>query len=127
MAFSNNHTLISRGTRVVGDIFFSGDLQLEGHIEGNVFVEPGKEAKLVVADTGVIKGEIHVPVVVVNGCVEGNIFSSKHLELAKKARVTGVVHYKAIEIVNGARINGSLVNSADGKPLAEAGKDESGV
>ncbi|ACE86050.1 bactofilin family protein [Cellvibrio japonicus] len=111
MAFSNNHTLISRGTRLVGDLHFSGDLQLEGQIEGNIFAEASKDAKLVIADTGLIKGEIHVPVVVVNGRVEGNIHAAKHLELAKKAWVTGTVHYNVIEIVNGAKINGSLVNT----------------
>ena len=123
MAFSNNHTLISRGTRVVGDVYFSGDLQLEGQVEGNVFVESGKEAKLVVADTGFIKGEIHVPTVVVNGTIEGNIYSSKHLELAKKAQVTGTVHYKSIEMVNGARLNGSLVNADGQAAVANAESD----
>lgn len=122
MAFSNNHTLISRGTRILGDIHFSGDLQLEGQVEGNIYAESTKDAKLVVADTGSIQGEIHVPVVVVNGRVEGNIHSSKHLELAKKASVTGTVHYSAIEIVNGATINGNLVNGnlakANEEPVA---------
>jgi len=112
MAFSNNHTLISRGTRIVGDVHFSGDLQLEGQVVGNIIAESAKDAKLVVADTGQVEGEIHVPVVVINGRVDGNIHSSKHLELAKKALVTGAVHYHAIEIVSGARINGSLISTS---------------
>lgn len=112
MAFSNNHTLISRGTRIVGDVHFSGDLQLEGQVVGNIIAEPAKDAKLVVADTGQVEGEIHVPVVVINGRVDGNIHSSKHLELAKKALVTGTVHYHAIEIVSGARIDGSLISTS---------------
>ena len=121
MAFSNNHTLISRGTRIVGDVHFSGDLQLEGQVVGNIIAESAKDAKLVVADTGQVEGEIHVPMVVINGRVDGNIHSSKHLELAKKVLVTGAVHYHAIEIVNGARINGSLIStSSETQPEANA-------
>lgn len=118
MAFSNNHTLISRGTRLVGDLHFSGDLQLEGHVVGNIIAEEAKDSKLVIADTGVVEGEIRAPIIVVNGRVDGNIHASKHLELAKKGMVTGNVHYNAIEIVNGARINGNLINSIQEPALA---------
>ena len=39
MAFSNNHTLISRATKVTGDIYFTGELQLEGKVTGNIIAE----------------------------------------------------------------------------------------
>ena len=110
MAFSNNHTLISRATKVIGDLHFTGELQLEGKVTGNVIAEDEKDAKLVIADTGIVEGEIRVPVVVVNGKVLGNIYSSKHLELAAKGNVTGTVHYHSIEMVKGAQVNGSMIN-----------------
>ena len=37
MAFSNNHTLISRATRVNGDLHFTGELQIEGKVTGNIY------------------------------------------------------------------------------------------
>ncbi|WP_331345838.1 polymer-forming cytoskeletal protein [Cellvibrio sp. UBA7661] len=111
MAFSNNHTLISRATRVIGDLYFSGELQLEGKVTGNIVAEDEKDAKLVIADTGLVEGEIRAPVVIVNGKVVGNIYSSKHLELAAKGNVTGTVHYHSIEMVKGAQLNGSMVNN----------------
>jgi cytoskeletal protein CcmA (bactofilin family) len=132
MAFSNNHTLISRGTRVVGDLHFSGDLQLEGQVIGNIIAEETKESKLIIADTGVVEGEIRAPIIVVNGRVDGNIYASKHLELAKKGSVTGNVHYNAIEIVNGARINGNLISSVQeastvtSQPATQHAKDTKG-
>ncbi|BFM19490.1 bactofilin family protein [Gilvimarinus japonicus] len=109
MAFNSNHTLISKGTRIVGDIHFSGDLQIEGTVQGNVLVENGGDAKLVVAEKGVVEGEIRVPRVVINGKVVGNVFSSKHVELASKAVVEGNVHYQLIEMVKGSQVNGALV------------------
>lgn len=110
MAFSNNHTLISRATKVIGDLHFTGELQLEGKVTGNIFADDEKDAKLVIADTGMVEGEIRAPVVIVNGKVVGNIYSSKHLELAAKGNVTGSVHYHSIEMVKGAQVNGSMVN-----------------
>ncbi|HCS65791.1 MAG TPA: cell shape determination protein CcmA [Cellvibrio sp.] len=110
MAFSNNHTLISRATKVIGDLHFTGELQLEGKVTGNIIAEDEKDAKVVVADTGVVEGEIRAPVIIVNGKVMGNIYSSKHLELAAKGNVTGTVHYHSIEMVKGAQVNGSMIN-----------------
>lgn len=110
MAFSNNHTLISRSTKVVGDLHFTGELQLEGKVSGNIIASDEKDAKVVIADTGMVEGEIRAPIVIVNGKVVGNIYSSKHLELAAKGNVTGTVHYHFIEMVKGAQLNGSMVN-----------------
>ena len=110
MAFSNNHTLISRATKVIGDLHFTGELLLEGKVTGNIIAEDEKDAKLVIADTGIVEGEIRAPVVIVNGKVLGNIYSSKHLELAAKGNVTGTVHYHSIEMVKGAQVNGSMIN-----------------
>lgn len=110
MAFSNNHTLISRATKVIGDLHFTGELQLEGKVTGNIIAEDEKDAKVVIADTGLVEGEIRAPIVIVNGKVLGNIYSSKHLELAAKGNVTGTVHYHSIEMVKGAQVNGSMIN-----------------
>jgi cytoskeletal protein CcmA (bactofilin family) len=108
---ANSPTLISRNTRVNGDIRFSGELIIAGQVIGNIYFDDEKEAKLIINDTGLVEGEIHAPVVVVNGKVIGNIHSSKHLELAAKGNVTGVVHYHSIEMVKGAQLNGSMVNN----------------
>lgn len=109
MAFSNNHTLISRAARIVGDLHFSGDLQIEGKICGNVIAEGDKDAKLVVAESGLVEGDIRAPVAVINGKVVGDIHSSKHIELAAKAIVEGSIHYQLIEMVKGSQVNGNLI------------------
>lgn len=118
MAFSNNHTLVSRATKVIGDLHFTGELQVEGKVVGNIVAEDSKDAKVVIADTGLIEGEIHAPVVIINGKVIGNIYSSKHLELAAKGVVTGTVNYHSIEVVKGAQVNGSMVSTHIAEPVA---------
>lgn len=101
-------TLISRDTVIVGDIHFSGNLDVEGLVQGNIVAEPDREACARVIDKGRVEGDIHAPVVVINGSIEGDVHSSVHLELASRARVQGNVFYSLVEMAVGAQINGSL-------------------
>jgi len=104
-------TLISKNTEIVGDIHFSGTLMIEGHIKGNVYAMDADNAQARVLESGKVEGEIRVPSLVINGSVTGNVYSSKHIELAAKTVINGNVHYALIEIVKGAQVNGSLVYS----------------
>ena len=110
-------TMIAKGTVVNGDVVFEGGLLVEGTIKGNVRAEPGSESLLRLSEAGVIEGEIHVPHVVINGKVSGDVHSSVHVELAAKAVVNGNVHYQLIEMVMGAEVNGALVHIQPTKAL----------
>ena len=106
-----NTTLIARDTTVVGDVHFSGSLEVEGVIQGNIVAGDGKDALVRVVEKGRVEGEIRAPSVVINGTVEGNVYSSKHLEMAAKGRVQGNVHYTLLEMAAGSEVNGSLTHS----------------
>ena len=109
-----SHTLISRTTEVVGDIHFSGELLIEGKVKGNIFALDDADALIRVAEKGSVEGEICVPSAVINGVVQGDVHSSKHIELAAKAAVVGNVYYNLIEMVMGSEVNGNLSHvSAD--------------
>jgi len=110
---SNHTTLIARQTEVSGDIHFRGNLVIEGKVKGNVTAHSDSDARLQIVDGGVIEGEIRVPQVVINGNVNGDVYAARHLELAAKAMVEGNVHYKLIEMVKGAQVNGALVSNVD--------------
>ena len=56
----------------------------------------------------VVEGEIRAPHVTINGEVRGNVYSSDRLVLAARAVVSGNVHYRLLEIVVGARIDGVM-------------------
>lgn len=114
---SNITTLISKATEITGDIHFSGTLEIEGRIFGNIYADDDSTASVRVRETGLVKGEIQAPMIVINGLVEGDVYSSNHIELAAKARVTGNVHYHLIEMVMGSEVNGSLSHRAAGEML----------
>lgn len=113
------HTLISRQTEIKGDLRFTGELIVEGKIIGNVYADDESEALIRIAETGVVEGEIWVPSAIVNGLVQGDVHSSKHLELAAKAVVMGNVFYNLIEMVMGSEVNGSLLQIARAKQDAK--------
>ncbi|GMG85684.1 bactofilin family protein [Biformimicrobium ophioploci] len=109
----NSTTLIARHTEVKGNMHFRGNLVIEGRVHGNITAESDSDARVQVIDGGTVEGEIRVPHVVINGSVKGDVHAARHLELAGKAAVEGNVHYKLIEMVKGAQVNGALVSNVE--------------
>lgn len=103
-------TIIGQGTEIHGNIAFAGGLHVDGVIKGNVNGELGEDSILSLSELGVIEGEVRVPMLILNGCVLGNVFASGRVELAPKSKVTGDVTYNLIEMAVGAEVNGKLVH-----------------
>lgn len=103
-------TLIGSGSILQGDLEFTGGLRVDGHIKGHLSAQDTNKGTLVLSESGVVEGDINVPHVVINGTVNGNIVSSGHVELQSSAKITGDIHYKAVEMELGAVLNGSLVS-----------------
>ncbi len=79
MAFNGNSnatTLIAKGTEIVGDIKFSGNLEIEGKVRGGIIAAGGGDASVRVLENGEVEGDIKVPSVIINGVVKGDVFSS---------------------------------------------------
>ncbi len=105
-------TVIGQGTRITGDVHFSGSLHIDGFLKGDVRCEANEDALMVVSDSGVVEGELHVPNLVVDGHIRGDVYISNHLVLGEHARVEGNVQYRTMEMVVGSEVNGSMtVNS----------------
>ncbi len=119
---TNIDTLISSKVEIHGDILFSGGVQIDGKVYGNVIASDNSNAFIQITEHGFVQGDVRAPQAVVNGRVEGNIFSSKHLELAEKAAITGDVYYSLVEMVMGAAVNGNMVHSDD--HVGEQAKNE---
>jgi cytoskeletal protein CcmA (bactofilin family) len=111
-------TLVGKNTCVTGDLSFTGGLHVEGEIDGNVHAGDDSSV-LILSEDGIIKGDIHVPNMVLNGTVEGDVYASDHVELAPRARINGNVYYHLIEMSMGSTLNGSLIHQEGGKPKLE--------
>lgn len=105
-------SLIGVGTTVTGDVAFTGGLRIDGTVRGAVrCVDGEKGGMLVISEHGVVEGEVRAAHLVVAGRIEGPVYASELVELQPKARVTGDVHYRALEMHNGAVVDGKLVHA----------------
>lgn len=103
-------SLIGSTTRIEGNVFFSGGLRVDGMIRGNVSALPDQPGTLVVSEHARIDGEVEASHVVVNGTINGPLNATETLELQAGSRVKGDVHYKSIEMLQGAVVEGRLVH-----------------
>ncbi len=110
-------TVISGKTKITGDLHFCGGLHIDGYVRGNIIADDESNGVVRVSDRGHVEGEIRAPNIIVNGRVQGNVYSSKHIELAKKASVQGDVYYTVMEMVLGAEVNGQLKHTTEMKPV----------
>jgi cytoskeletal protein CcmA (bactofilin family) len=106
-------TLIGAGTKIIGDVHFTGGLRVDGEIDGSIIASPGKPSTLVLSEHARVNGEVNVTHLVVNGEVTGPVNVAEYLELQSKSKVTGDVHYKTLEIQLGAIVEGRLIHLAD--------------
>jgi len=109
-------SLLSADLTVTGNIKTSGDIQVEGVVEGDI-----RAHLLTVGETATIKGEIVADDVVVNGRVVGRVRGLK-VRLTSTARVEGDIIHKTIAIESGAHFEGSVQRQEDPLQGAQAPK-----
>ena len=105
---SGTTTLIAAGTRVTGNISFTGYLEIEGEVIGNITAE-GDKSRMRVLQSGSVEGDVEVATIIVNGHIKGNLYARELVELAAKAVVEGNLNYNLIGIEKGAEVVGSFV------------------
>ena len=113
-------TLIGVDTRIEGDIHFMGGLRVDGAIRGNVSEPNASPSTLILSEHGRIEGAINASKIVINGKVTGPVKANQFIELQAKARITGDVYYKSLEMHTGAVIEGKLVYLGDNAQEADS-------
>ena len=105
-------SLLSNDLTIKGNVTTSGDIQIEGTIEGDV-----RAHLLTVGESATIKGEIAADDVVVDGRVIGRLRGLK-VRLTATARVEGDIVHKTIAIESGAHFEGTVQRQED--PLGDS-------
>ena len=103
-------SVLSSDLTVVGNLKTTGDIQIEGTVEGDI-----RAHLLTVGETATIRGEVVADDIVVNGRVIGRVRGLK-VRLTSTARVEGDIIHKTIAIESGAHFEGSVQRQDD--PLA---------
>lgn len=100
-------SVLSADLTVVGNLRTTGDIQVEGTVEGDI-----RAHLLTVGESATIRGEIVADDIVVNGRVVGRVRGLK-VRLTSTARVEGDIIHKTIAIESGAHFEGSVQRQDD--------------
>ena len=104
-------SVISADLVVTGTLTSTGDMQVDGRVEGDVH-----SANLVIGEKAVIQGEVMADEVTVRGRVEGSIRARKVL-LCATCHVEGNILHEAFAVEAGAFFEGNCRHSDN--PLAQ--------
>ena len=107
-------SVLSADLLITGNIKTTGDVNVEGQVEGDV-----RAHLLTVGEGATVKGEVVADDVVVNGRVIGRVRGLK-VRLTSTARVEGDIIHKTIAIESGAHFEGSVQRQDD--PLSTGAK-----
>jgi cytoskeletal protein CcmA (bactofilin family) len=112
--------IIGTETKLTGNLESSGDIRVDGSIEGHVTVKQ----RLVLGEGGLIKGDIVANDAIVAGLLQGNIRVEQTLVLRSTARIEGDISTDKIVIESGAQFNGRCSMNAQ---LAAAPSKSNGL
>ncbi|MEH6830848.1 bactofilin family protein [Sulfitobacter sp.] len=105
---------LSADLHVTGNMKTTGDIQVEGTVEGDI-----RAHLCTIGESATIKGEVIADDVVVNGRIVGRVRGLK-VRLTSTARVEGDIIHKTIAIESGAHFEGSVQRQDD--PLNPSAK-----
>ena len=93
-------SIISADLRINGDLICSGDVQVDGWVEGDI-----QSRNIVIGEGATVQGGLQAETVRVCGVVNGQI-KADSVVLEKTARVTGDVLHKSLAMEQGASLEG---------------------
>ena len=91
---------------ITGNIGASGDLHLDGAVQGDIAC-----GSLTVGANGQVRGNVMAQRATIAGAIEGSVVATE-LVIEKTARIAGDVSYESISIETGARVDGRLSQKA---------------
>lgn len=111
-------SLIGEGTVVHGEIRFADGLRIDGEVHGDITAMGDEPNILVISEKARVLGKVNAGHVIINGTVIGPVQSDELLEIQPKARINGDVRYEALEMHQGATIDGELraLKTAEERP-----------
>lgn len=101
-----NHSIDSltgENIRIIGKIEGTGNLRIDGYIEGDI----DYKGNIIVSETGKVKGNISCSNITISGVVEGNINASEKLVIMETGKLTGDVEAFNVVINENGFFNGN--------------------
>jgi cytoskeletal protein CcmA (bactofilin family) len=97
-----NKNVLNSDVEIKGNLKFTGELLLEGKLEGEV----NADGVLTLGEGGTVNGNISANTVVIKGKVNGNVIAKDKVELKSKAELFGDVKAAKLAIEEGVTFVG---------------------
>lgn len=99
---SDSRSHIGKGSRITGELYFPGTVELPGYVNGSV-----EAAAIVIEEAGEVEGELQAASITIRGRFKGQIIGGK-VALHTTARVAGDITYESLSIESGAQVEGTF-------------------
>jgi cytoskeletal protein CcmA (bactofilin family) len=96
--------IIGKGIQIRGNLSGSGDLIIEGRVEGHVTLQD----HITVEDSGTVVADIKTQELTVNGKMSGNVEATQRVSISSSALVIGDIQAPRLVIEDGARFRGTI-------------------
>lgn len=112
--------IIRKGTEIKGDVTCSGDIRIDGVLNGTL----NSQGKVVVGQSGVIEGEVTCKNADISGNIKANIVVKELLQLKATANITGDINTNKLSIEPGANFTGTCNMGSVVKGINNDGRKE---
>lgn len=99
------------GTRIVGELISESNIRIDGEVQGNITTT----AKVVIGETGFIKGNLTCQEADIEGKIEGQLNIESLLVLREQAKIYGDIVTSKLHIEEGAFFLGACRMQGEGK------------
>lgn len=109
---TSDTTVIGKGTHLKARVTGDGDLDIQGHVDGEVNVT----GEVTIAEGGLVGASVNAKRIIVHGAVKGDLVAEEAVHLEDGARVVGDIRAARIAIAPGALLKGYVqVGAAAGE------------
>ena len=100
---SEEATVISKGVKIEGKLSCSGNIRLDGEVQGDI----SSEGVVIIGENGKVNGQINADSITIGGRVAGTVRAKDKVVLEAKANLKGDITTKALMVEAGAIFNGN--------------------
>ncbi|RPH51076.1 MAG: polymer-forming cytoskeletal protein [Desulfobacteraceae bacterium] len=99
---SKSASLISRDSRIEGDITGKESIIIEGSVKGSIKID----GSIFVGASGIIEADVEADNISVQGNITGNVAARGQLDIQPSGRISGDISARSIDIKEGASFEG---------------------
>jgi cytoskeletal protein CcmA (bactofilin family) len=96
-------TVISKGVKIEGKLSCSGNIRLDGEVQGDI----SSQGVVIIGEFGKVNGQINADNITIGGKVTGTVKAKEKVMLESKGNLKGDIITKILSVDAGAVFNGN--------------------